>query len=110
MTEISSIQRARPLNDNLWIREELPTKANLYIAHNCIGVTFISIEFREVLEEKDVEIDINPIQAPNTVCTGYLLGLVPSMVDKHWCNILNKHPKLASIDIDIKHDFVKTSP
>ena len=40
---------------------------------------------------------------------GYLLDYVPSTVDRHWCNILNKHPKLETIDIDVKHDSVKTS-
>ena len=79
---ISNIQRARPITDNLWIREVISIKVNLCIAHNCVAVTFVSIEFRQVLEEKDVEIDINPIQSPNTVFAGYLLGLIPTMVDK----------------------------
>ena len=83
---------------------------NLCIAHKCVAFTFISIKFREVLKEKYVEIDSNPIQAPNIFCAGYLLGLAPSVAGKHWYNIyLNKHLKLETIDIDVKNELVKSS-
>lgn len=31
------------------------------------------------------------------------------MDKRHWSNIFNKHPKLLTIDADVKHDWVKTS-
>lgn len=109
MVVISSLPTTKALTDSLWIKDGIPTKINLCIAHNFVAVTFISIEFREVLEEKDVHIRIKFTQASKTVCMGYLLDFAPSMVDTHWCKIVNKHPKLATIEIDIKHEFVKTS-
>ena len=62
------------------------------------------------MDDKCVEIDINTIQAPNTICIGHLLALVPTMVQKHWCTLLNKHPKLSAIDNDVKKEIVKCSP
>ena len=106
---ISSMTRARLLTEKIWIQDWVPTKVNLYIAHNVVDVTLISIEFRDFLDKKDIQLTINPIQAAKIVCSGYLLGSVPYMDKRHWCNIFNKHPKLSTIDVDIKHDWVQNS-
>lgn len=107
---ISSYLRAKSLIKKLWIQDGVPITVELCIAYNVANVTFISIEFREILSEKDVELSISPIQSAEIVCAGYLLGSVPSMDERHWCNVFNKHPRLATIDIDVRSDWVKVSP
>lgn len=104
---ISSLPRAKYLTDQLWIQYGIHTKIKLYIFHNCLAVTFIAIKFRDILDEKDIKLRINPIQASKTVCAVYLLGSVSSVVNRNWCSIINKHPKLATIDFDVKHDLSK---
>lgn len=32
------------------------------------------------------------------------------MVESHWSNLLSSYPKLENIDINLKQEFVKTSP
>ena len=32
------------------------------------------------------------------------------MDERHWCNIFNKHPRLATIDVNVRLDWVKVSP
>lgn len=107
---IPSIARVKVLTDKVWFKEGIFTKINLCIAYNCEAAIVISIKFRDVLNEIDIEININNIQAPNTICAGYLVGSVMTMVGNHWCNLLNKHPKLVAINIDVKQEIIKCSP
>ena len=107
--EIFSLLRVRLLINKIWIQNGVQTKVNLCIVQNVVDFTFISIKFCKILNEKDIKLTINLIQAATTVCSGYLLGSVLYMEKRHWCNIFNKHPKLTTIDVDIKLDQVITS-
>ena len=83
MLEISSIMRVRLLINKIWIQDGVFTKVNLCIAHDVVDVTFISIEFRDILDAKDIKLSINSIQDAKIVCSGYLLVYIPSMDKRH---------------------------
>ena len=57
----SSMVRVRFLNGKIWIQDGVPTKIDLRIAHDVVDITFISIEFSDIIDEKDIKLTINPI-------------------------------------------------
>ena len=64
---ISSLLRAKFLTDNLWVQDGVPTNVKICIAPNVDNITFI-LKFCDILNEKDIKLTMNPIQAAKIDC------------------------------------------
>ena len=89
------------------VKEGIQTIVEFLVGHDLPAVAFNSIEFAKATDDFDGAIATCVIQASQVVEAGYLPGSRNTMVDSYWDKLLNNHPKLNKMDIQVSSHPIK---
>lgn len=75
----SLLDKLRPFTERLQIKDGLIPAIKILIGHNFPHLALVSVQLIFKLEEIDIEVSINSIQASKTIRAGYLMGSISSI-------------------------------